>query len=58
MIKIVTNLSILMNLAKAVGDAKKTKQLDLIIKAEKELTAYEELVKMGTLNLGLTKGDL
>lgn len=54
-----TNIAVLMRLAFAVGNAKKTNDPVLIAKAEYELAEYEELVKKSDrMDLNVKYGDL
>lgn len=58
-VKIITSAHTLMQLAAAVGRAKKAGDPAAIEEAEKKLREYEEIVKMSDgMSLGFTRGDL
>lgn len=57
--RIISSWHTLINLAHAVGNAKKSGDAKRIKQAEKELKDYEEIVKMSdSMNLHVRKGDL
>lgn len=58
-IRIVTDFRVLMQLAKLVGQAKKSGDREAIAKAEKEHDEYRDLcLRSDRVNLGVSYGDL
>ena len=58
-IEIVTDFRVLMQLARALGQAEKSGDQDAIAKAKAEHDAYKDLcLRAGRMNLGVTYGSL
>ena len=56
-IKVVTNFGELMRLARLLGDAKLSGDIERIKEAERNLKSYEELCKKSEMQIGLI-GDI